>query len=225
MSSSSAPSNFPSNSKTDKDAAPKSDKNDKKIKPVVTGPVKQRKKPLTQRLAETFTGDDAQSVGEYILFDVFVPAAKSMLADAASQGAERLLFGEVRRARPSSSPFRPGYTNYTRSSSPAPVDRRGFSDAASRSDRPDISRRSRANHDFREVILNTRIEAEEVIEAMTLTLEQYSVVTVSDFYDIIGITGNFTDEKYGWFDLRGAEVRQIREGYLVSLPKPVDIDA
>ena len=111
MASTSMPKNYPSNSKSE---PAEEKKEEKKVEPVVTGKVRQRKKPLGRRISEMLTGDDAQSVGEYILLDVFIPATKAMLADAASQGAERLLFGEVRRPRSTGTTYRPGYTSYNK---------------------------------------------------------------------------------------------------------------
>lgn len=225
---SSAMPNYPSNATTSKDeAAAPEETAKKKVEPVVTGTVRKRKKTLGRKVAETFTGDDAKSVGEYILFDVFIPAAKSMLADAASQGAERLLFGEVRRPRSTTAAqYRSGYTNYnsySRNRTAAPADRRGFS-APGRPEPRDISRRARASHDFAEVLFETRVDAEAALDSMTELLSQYDVVTVMDFYDLVEITGNFTDEKYGWFDLRSASVEHIRDGYIINLPAPVNID-
>lgn len=190
----------------------------KKIEPVVSGKVIQRKKPLSKKIAETFTGDDAKSVGEYILFDVCIPAAKSMLADAASQGAERLLFGEVRTARKTArSSYRPGYTSYDK----VRTSTRAFETERSR---PDMSRRARASHDFSEIVLATRGEAEMVLDNMGNILDSYGLVTVSDLYDLVEITGSFTDDKWGWTDLRAADIQRVREGYLLNLPKPEAID-
>ena len=218
MASTPMPKNYPSNSKSE---PAEEKKEEKKVEPVVTGKVRQRKKPLGRRISEMLTGDDAQSVGEYILLDVFIPATKAMLADAASQGAERLLFGEVRRPRSTGTTYRPGYTSYNKPAG-APADRRGFPASAPRS--REISRRGRSNHTFEEVIIETRGEAEEVLDNLQAMMDQYDVVTVMDFYDLVGITGNFTDEKFGWFDLRQAEVRRVREGFIINLPRPVDID-
>lgn len=220
-----SPINYPANTRKAKVAKdPVEDKVEpaekKKIEPVVSGKVIQRKKPLSKKIAETFTGDDAKSVGEYILFDVCIPAAKAMIADATSQGAERLLFGEVRSSRrTANTSYRPGYTSYDKVRTPGP---RAFE--TERSSRPDLSRRARASHDFSEIVLADRGEAEMVLDNMGNILDSYGLVTVSDLYDLVEITGNFTDDKWGWTDLRSAQVQRVREGYLLDLPKPEPID-
>lgn len=197
---------YPSNSKKQK--------NKPKIEPIITGKVVERKKGLGRKIAETFTGDDARSVGAFVLFDVIIPAAKKMIVDATSQGVERMFFGEVRRTT-SSTIQRPGYVSYNRVS---PTGRAGAPDG------PTISRRSRATHDFREIVLESRAEAEGVLDALRDLIEQYDVATVADFYDLVGITGSYTDDKYGWANLRDARVIQIRDGYLIELPSPRTID-
>lgn len=206
---------FPSNSQKVVKKPEKQEKatDDKKVEKVVTGEVVQRKKPLGKRMAETFVGGDAQSVGQYVVMDVLIPAAKDTIADAVSQGIERMLFGEVRStsrrtgARPSN-----GHVSYNRYS--------GGGHPALKREEPKISPRARANHDFDEIILATRPEAEAVIDRLFDLISRYETATVADLYDLLGITGNYTDDKWGWTDLRGAGALRIRGGYLLDLPKP-----
>jgi hypothetical protein len=192
---------------------------DKKIERVVTTEVSRRKKPLGKRFLETFIGGDAKSVAHYVLFDVLLPAAKDTAADAVSQGIERMLFGEVRSTsrrtgtRPGSGG---GYTSYNRYASTAAP--------ARREDPRGISRQARARHDFDEIVLATRVEAEEVIDRMFDLVSQYESVTVRDLYELVGISASYTDDKWGWTDIRGAGVTRIRNGYLLDLPKPDPLD-
>jgi hypothetical protein len=205
--------NYPSNSHKERDITP--DKAvEKNIEKVISGTVVQRKKSWTSRIKETFVGDDARSVGSYILMEVLIPAAKTMISDAASQGVERMLFGD---ARPRSSSSRSSnYTSYNRMYSGAKDNYR---------DEPrKISQRARATHDFGEVVLDSRGEAEGVLERLIEIVDKYDVATVSDLYDLVGITGSFPDDKWGWGDLRGASVRRVRDGYLLDLPNTMPID-
>lgn len=88
-----------------------------------------------------------------------------------------------------------------------------------------MSRRSRAAHNFDEIILETRMEAEEVIERMAEYVERYDQASVSDLYQLVGVTGSFADEKWGWKDLRAASVTRVRNGgYLLDLPRPIELD-
>jgi hypothetical protein len=88
-----------------------------------------------------------------------------------------------------------------------------------------MSNRARATHDFDEIEIETRGEAEDVLATMGDRLDQYGMVTLTDLYDMVGISGSFADDKWGWVDLRGSEVVRNRAGrYVLSLPKPKPMD-
>ena len=50
-------------------------------------------------------------------------------------------------------------------------------------------------------------------------IDQYGVVSVGDLYDLVGVTGAYTDNNYGWTDLRTASVVRTRDGYMIKLPR------
>jgi hypothetical protein len=190
-----------------------------KVERIVTSEVTQRKKPLSKRFMETFFGGDARGTLFHVVDDILVPAAKDMVADAFTQGFERMIFGESRSGnRRSGSRSGPsGYVSYNRMGPNRRPDRE-------RED-PRISRRARTNHEFDEIILATRAEGEEVLDRLGDLIEQYEVATVGDLYDLLGITSQYTDAKWGWDDIRDARVERVRSGgYLLDLPrtKPVD---
>jgi len=193
-----------------KDSEKESEKEERVIKPkIIDGEAKTRKKGWGSKIASTFfSQEDLGSVGTYLVFDVVIPAMKSMISDAASQGVERMLFGEVRRSS-SSGKSRTSYgTMYKSSASSA----------------RELSPRARATHDFNEVILETRREAEDVILGLSDIISEYDVATVSDLYELVGVTGSFQDDKWGWFNMKDATVQRIRAGYLVNLPPTDSID-
>lgn len=202
-------SNYPGNSNKERSVEKPPEK---KVEKVITGEVVQRKKGLGRKIAETFSGDDAQSVGNYLLFEVVIPAAKSLLSDIVNQGTERALYGE---SRPKGGMSRNNYTSYNRM-----YDGNKSRNESSRT----ISQRARASHDFGEIVLATRGEAEDVLDRLVMLIEQYDIATVSDLYDLVGITGSFTDDKWGWSDLRDARIQRINNGYLVNLPRATPID-
>lgn len=204
---------YPSNSH--KSRSPEPAKEEKKIERLVTTEVVRRKKSLGKRFTDIFVSGDKKSVMSYVTFDVILPAAKEMVSDAFTQGIERMLFGESRGRRPSGA-SRNGYVAYnSRYSTPV---------ARTREEPRTISRRARGSHDFDEVILGTRVEAEEVIDRLYELIEKYQTASVHDLYELVGVDGSYTDDKWGWNDLRGARVTQVRGGYLLDLPKPEPLD-
>lgn len=202
-------------------AGPGTSDQSKKIEKIIEGPVVRRKKPLSRKFMETFVGGDATSVWRYVVFEVLVPAGKDAVADAFSQGIERILFGEARSTsrRTGARPGANGYVSYNRYS---PSGRAQKEDPRDRERNP--SRRARASHDFDEIILATRAEAEEVISRLFDIVTKYETVSVEDLYELVGVTGrSFMDSKWGWTDLRGASVARISSGYLLDLPQPEPI--
>lgn len=210
---------FPSNSQHKAKQVEKKQEEERKVEKVVQSEVVRRKKPLGKRMADTFIGGDAKSVWAFVAVDVLVPAAKDMLADAVSQGIERMIYGEAQSTsrRTGRKPNEP-YINYSRfSKSPS---RRGTGDRP----RNEMSHRARASHNFDEIILATRVEADEVLDRLYDLISKYETATVADLYDLVGISGSYTDDKWGWFDLRGGGVTRVRNGYLLDLPKPEPLD-
>lgn len=204
---------FPSNSKK-----PPKDIEKVKLEPVVTGKVVQRKPPLGRRIRDTFIAGDSSSVGRYVIYNVLVPAFKDLAADLARETVERMLFGDGRSTTKRNSQPSRGYVNYNRPTTP-PWDGSRVDDSRIR-----LSRQARTNHNFNEIVIQTRGEAEEVLDRLLELLDRYNQATVSDLYELTGIETNFTDEKYGWTDLRGASVTRIAGGYLLNLPRPEPLD-
>src|SRR5690606_6792083 len=95
---------------------------------------------------------------------------------------------------------------------------------ADRNEPRQLSKQGRATHDFDEIILASRGEAEMVLDQLSEAIENYDTATVSDLYALVGITGAFTDDKYGWTNLAEASVSSVRDGFLLNLPKPVPLD-
>ena len=199
---------YPSNSMNAKQP-PEPTASTKKVERVTRTEVVKRKKPLGKRFAETFLGGDARGVGSYVMLDVLLPAFKDMVADAMTMGVEKMLWGEARsRSRTATrvGGLVGGGVNYNK------IGSGGW--------RPD-PRSPRSARDSDEYIIETRVEAEHVLDSMVKLMEKYDQVTVSDLKDLVGETAAYTDNKWGWTDLRGADIRRIREGYLLKLP-PAD---
>jgi hypothetical protein len=222
-------SSFPSNSHKDKAEGNIKKEETKKIEKVVTGSVIQKKKSLGKKFMETFIGEDIKNVKSYVIFDVVIPAAKDTISDIVQgitdtiQGSiEVSLFGETRRRSSRSSRDRGGsyvsYNSYSSRDRDRDRDRRD-----DRRDR-DVSSRNRARHNFDDIILETRGDAEEVRSNLVDLIEDYGQASVSDLYDLVGVTGNFTDDKWGWDNLASSSVSRVRDGYVLNLPKPIPLD-
>jgi len=209
---------FPGNSNKGKERAKQVHREpEKKVERIVQGRVQRRKKPLGRRMKETFFGGDGRGVWEYITGDVLIPSLKDTIADVVTLGIERMIFDEVRPSGRRGRRDPRGPVRYDRYSSSG---RRG-----DRDEPRNMSRRDRSRHNFDEIILNSRVEAEETIDAMFDLIQQFEEVTVADLYELVGVTSNYTDQKWGWDDLTGAGATRLSGGgYLLDLPRPIPLD-
>jgi hypothetical protein len=69
-----------------------------------------------------------------------------------------------------------------------------------------------------DVIIASREEAISVLDAMNDILEQYHVVSIADFNELVGIPRSYDTDKLGWDTLEGVEVKQVRTGYSILFP-------
>ena len=81
-----------------------------------------------------------------------------------------------------------------------------------------------SGYSYDDIILSNRGEAEDVISRMDELIDAYGLVRVADLYDLVGITGNYTDNKYGWTNIRNAEIIRVRDGYMIKMPRAIPID-
>lgn len=181
---------------------------EKKLDKVVSGGAKTRKKSEVRKFANIFVPEDTENVKSYILMDVIVPGIKNAIADVVSI----MLFGEAGRlGGRGKGGSRVSYQKY-------------YDDR--RDDRRSYGRpRAAAGYEFDDIIFETRGDADLVLDQMDAAIDQYRMVSVADLYDLAGITcRSYTANKYGWTDLQTAKVVRTREGYILQLPRTVQID-
>lgn len=182
----------------------------KKVEKVVKGAVKTKKKSDIQKLSDIFISEDVHNVKNYIFMDVLVPAIKKAVSDIVTNGVDMILYGESGRSRRNTPSSNVSYRNY--------YDRKRDDDR-----RPGVSRMGNG-YSYKDIIVETRAEAEEVLDRMNELIDLYGQVTVADLYDLVGETGPYTNNKYGWINIRNAEPVRVNDGYLLKLPKALPID-
>lgn len=178
-------------------------------KPVVTGKVMTKKKSKFSKFADEFISEDAKNVKSYVFGEVLIPAIKKAISDIVTDGIDIILYGES-RGRKRSTADRVSYTSYSN---------RDY-DRSSRDPRPILS----SGYSYDDIILTTRGEAEDVLSRMDELIDAYGLVRVADLFDLVGKTCNYTDNKYGWTNIRNAEIVRVREGYWIKMPRAIPID-
>lgn len=182
--------------------------NEKKVKKVVNGPVK-TKKNNQRKLASMFISEDAANVKSYVIWDVLVPSIKKLLFDIGTDSLDMILNGGT-RSKERKSGTKVSYRKYYDNP---------------REDRYSDRYNSRSRFDYDDIVFETRREAEDVREEMFNMVERYGIVTVSDMYDMAGLTAPYTSEKYGWTTLRSSEVVRVgHDEYIIKMSKAMPID-
>lgn len=182
--------------KTERDAKTR------KIEKVVSGKVKTQKTGELHKFTDLFIAEDLRTVVTYVIKDVIIPEAKKIVREIMVSGTDMMLFGESRGKKTSVSD-RVSYRRY-------------YDRDDDRTKRDEIVR---DRFRFDNIILDNRGDAEKALYVMDDILEEYGMVRVADFYELVGITGDYTDNNYGWDNLRNATVIHTRDGWTFRFPK------
>ena len=199
---------YTSNSHKSKEIMPKptEDTHEKKHEAVVSGEVKTTKKSGLSKFKDVIVAEDASNVKSYIFMDVLVPAIKKALHDTVT-GAADMFFG---------------MSDSSRRTTASKISYRSYYD--DKNDR-NLSSTARTAFDYDNIVFSSRGDAEAVLSAMEDILSQFGVVSVGDLYDLTDIsTSNYTINKYGWTNIRSAQVVRCRDGYLLKLPRALPIN-
>lgn len=165
-----------------------------------------QKKTLGRKITETFTHEDTHSIGEYLVLDILIPAFKDCVSDLVKNATDLFLYGDARG----------------RGESKKKTDYAGASKVSYRSgsnEKMNYSHNARASADFSDIVMQSRADAIAVLNGLKDRIEEYDMATVADFYELVGISSEFTDNNYGWTNLDSAYVNQVRGGYIIVLPK------
>lgn len=179
-----------------------------------------RKKGFLQRISEAIFGSGTENVGQYILSDVLVPAAKTTIQDMVTSGIEMLLFGETTgRRRSHRDGGKRSYGSYFNMSR----DRYGSRDDYRRHE---VRRVPGYHNRLDDISFEGRDDANLVLEMLEERLEEYGQVSIADFYEIAGLEAisEFTDHGWGWTNLSRAQVVRTKAGYEIDFPKPKELE-
>lgn len=177
------------------------DQKNKKIDKVVKGKVKKKK---TNVINSTIMAE-MDGVKSFIITDILIPEAKKLILDIV-QAVLRIDSVQSNTRRTTSN-----YVSYNKYSQEKPI-------------RANSSDRGRVGYRYDNVIFDSRADANDVLKRMDELIDTYQMVSVADFYDLADVESAYTDNKYGWTNIRSAEVVNVREGYIIKLPKALPLD-
>ncbi len=163
-----------------------------------------------------FFAADAKTVGAHVVESILIPSLQKLLSDSVKGAVDWFIYGAKGKSSPNSGPGTVSYSRYYQSNSPmyygnyAPH-------APTPATRPGL-------YSVNEFKFEERGDAEAVLMRMNESLSRYGMVSVADFYDMINQRCSFTDQKYGWYDLRAASVIRLDDGFSIQFPKAQPIE-
>lgn len=199
------PNEFPGNSNKSKEEVVKA-----KVDKVISGKVERRKPSFLKRAASVFFSDiSEEDIRTELIFDYLVPTIKDTVVDMGKMLLDAIFYGSTRASKKSSSgtkPYRVSYSDYY------DKDKKTVASKAS-------------SYNFDEITLNSRADAEHVLDTMIDIIREYNQASVGDFLDLVGVDNNFTDYKYGWTDLTKVTISRVHGGdYVINFPAPSKLD-
>lgn len=184
-----------------------------KVQKVVTGTVKKRKKNLIERLVIGIIGPDGlPAVGSYLLKEVIGPSLVQLTAESAKSAIDMLMY----RGQPG----HPGVTPVQ----PSRVAMRPQTNYANRYATPPQQVATQVNRSVRGHVVDYTIadrnEGYTVIQSLQAIAEAYNVVSLADYYDMIGVTSQYTDYNFGWDASAISQVAlmPVAGGYVIKFP-------
>lgn len=178
----------------------------KEITPVAKARVK--RESTARKVVGEIIREDVSSVGETVLWDVIIPTVKNLISDTVTRGIESMLYGGDSRPR-----SRNSYSDYS-----------GYSRPKGDRDRPAERRKQRsarhAEPERNEIIFDSRSDANDVIDRMSDLIDQYGQASLADLNALIGASSNFIDDNWGWTDMGSFDVRQVRDGFMLTHDEP-----
>lgn len=182
-------------------------------KAAVSSPSEIKKDSFWDKFKKAWFGENVENAGEFVIFEVGIPAMKATLSDMISNGMEVLLFGESsgRHSRGRSKESS-GYTGMYR---------------RERERERDVREERRSyGYIWEQVEPRSQRDCMAIIAEMRDFAYDNEYVTVAELLDIMRASNlaEYTDENKGWYaeDLKGnaCSCYAVRGGYLLDLPRP-----
>lgn len=191
---------------------------------------KKTKRGLMDRLVTGLIGPNGiPGIGKYVWEEVFIPGAKdtagSIIRGIGDGIAERYFGrdgaptkkydrGYGGRSYYNQTPYNRSYGNRADTK----TKRNDYRSAYNPSETIEMERGMNVDN----FVIETREEARDVLDGLKDHILEYGVVTVADYYDLIGIEPKYTDNNFGWDNLSGTSITPTRGGFVLLLP-PVDV--
>lgn len=186
----------------------------KEIKRVTNVQPKKVKRGLFGRLVTGIVGPEGlPGIGAYVNDEIIKPAIKNIIVDAVTSGINMIMYGDRghRGGHNRHSGPRRDYqprTNYN-------------SRYAASNQEPERRVVRTSRYGVEEYILDDRLEAANALTGLQEYAERYGSVSIADYYEMIGVPSQYTDNNYGWTveAISRASIIPTRGGYIIKFPQ------
>lgn len=188
--------------------------NQKKERPelqkVIKGSAGVKKQTNLGRVAGSMFTDNMAGAKEHIIYDILIPSAKNFALEAVKSILGMSGNGNYRAPAQTVNYGRPTYTNYS-----------NYSNTYSNN----TQRPSNQGIQYDNLVVNTKVEADDVLAAMNDTISRYGFVTVANLYQLVGrVDYPYVYDNYGWVGLPSAyPVANLDGTWSFKLPRAVPI--
>lgn len=180
----------------------------KQIEQVVSN-ARVRKQGIFRRIGASIVEDSMENAKQRAFGEIVIPGIKTLIFDTLTEVLGIILFSDSR-----DNGYRPRSGIPSRRS-----DRTSYRDYYDRKEGRDNKRSREIPFDPDDIIVDTRAEAHMVLDEMDAIIDRYGKASVADFYDVVGVTSDWTDNRYGWTSLRSASIKPVRDGFMLVMPR------
>lgn len=185
---------------------------------VVSGKVKKKKKNLIERLVVGIIGPDGlPAIGSYLMKEVIGPSLLQLTAESLKSGIDMMAYRN-HGGPPVHNPMQPTrmavrpQTNYSNRYTTAPTT---VAPSATPM-QPTRAVRTRVE----DYIIPDRSEAYAVVQSLQAMADAYNVVSLFDYYGMIGADTEYTDYNFGWdaASISQISLMPVAGGYVIKFP-------
>lgn len=186
-----------------------------RVQAVTKGNVVKKQRSLGRKFASFFFEDMTfkEAMAMFVVDRLF-PDLKDGLYNLCDGFLESFFYSGSKRPAARRTGSSTTYTSYN-----------SMSNNNGRSDKNYRSTSNRVANNFDDITFESRQDAEAVLDALSEACEKYKEVSIGDFYDAASVKRNgFTDNNFGWTDLRTAYITRSKGRWQIVMPKVIELN-
>lgn len=172
-----------------------------RVKRKVKGRLKS--KSNTSALLSQFIVNDIQTAVRNTVKDVLIPKTIDVIVDVSKSALDMIFYGSEQPTKKSKTP-RVSYSRYYEEDRNRPRER---------------STRFAVNT----IEFDSKAEAEDALAQLDDIIREYQILRVADFYDVVDVSSEPIDYKYGWTNIQSAFISNNRGHWYINLPRVMPI--